>query len=68
MTQTQTHVCPECGKPMILKPTQKNFCAPSAEYTDAPCPGDEPTTQTPIAGAETEILELWYCPQCTVND
>lgn len=65
MTESMKHICPHCGKEMIIKTVVKNFCSSSAEFIDTPCPGDEPETLTPIAGSDTELFDVWYCPQCT---
>lgn len=65
----KTHPCPTCGQAMIQKNVLLNHCSASAEYTDSPCPGEEPTTHTPIEGVETEDnIDVWYCPQCTITD
>ena len=68
MSKHEEHKCPECGGQMIIKVVPKNYCVNTAEFPDAPCPGEDPTTHTEIEGTETEMLKQWYCPQCTITD
>jgi predicted RNA-binding Zn-ribbon protein involved in translation (DUF1610 family) len=68
MKEKEVHPCPECGQPMILKAEQVNFCTNTAEFPEAPCPGEDPTTHTQIEGIDTEVVQKWYCPQCTITD
>ena len=60
--------CPHCGELMVYRKVTKVNCSASAEFIETPCPGNEPTTNTPLEGVPTEEFENYYCPQCYINE
>lgn len=60
-------ICPQCGKPMTPRKVIKVNCSASAEFIETPCPGNEPTTDTPLEGSPTEEFDGYYCAQCDIH-